>query len=315
MSRILVTGSTAYDLLLNSDGSFAEGMADQDLDSLSVAFLAQRFARHHGGTGANIAWNLILLNQDPLLVSTVGSDGGSYCTIMKERGIDMTHVEVLAEHLTATAIVSTDNGERQITFFHPGADQHGTWPDLSQERDEIDLAIVSPRDTTLMVEAVSWCQEFKVPYFFDPGQVVLFFGSDALNRVIEGSRGVIVNEYEWGLLKEKMNCTEENIQMLTPLLIVTRGEAGVTVFDESGGMTVSACTADKIINPTGAGDAFRAGLLTGLKNEWSVEESVQLGAAMGSFAVEQEGTLMDSLDVDQVRLRAERAYRKALPEL
>jgi len=315
MSRILVTGSTAYDLLLNSDGSFADGISDQDLDSLSVAFLAQRFARHHGGTGANIAWNLNLLNQNPLLVSTVGSDGGSYCSLMKEKGMDTSRVEILDDHLTATAIVSTDSGERQITFFHPGADQHGSWPDLSQNRDEIDIAIVSPRDTTLMAEAVQWCQEFKVTYFFDPGQMVLAFGSDALGRAIEGSRGLVVNEYEWGLVKDKLGCTEENIQMLTPLLVVTRGEAGVTVFDESGGITVGACTADKVINPTGAGDAFRAGLLTGLKNEWTVEESVQLGSALGSFAVEQEGTLLDSLDIDQVRLRAERAYRKALPEL
>ncbi len=314
MSRVLVVGSTAYDLLLSSDGSFADGISAQDIDTLSVAFLAQRFARHHGGTGANIAWNLNLLGGQPLLVSTVGNDGGEYLALLKERGVDVKYIEQLEEHATATAIVSTDSAERQITFFHPGADQHGSWPDLSQERDDISYAIISPRDIKLMLESIEWCKKFSVPYIFDPGQQILSFGSDELHRAVKGSAGVVLNEYEWSLFSKVLNCTEENIQSHTPLLVITRGEHGVTYFNADGARNVASCKPDQIINPTGAGDAFRAGLLTGLSSGWDILDCVRLGASMGSFAVESEGTLMDQLDVEQVWLRADMAYRESLPE-
>lgn len=313
--RILVTGSTAYDLLLHSEGSFAEGLASQELESLSVAFLAQRFARHHGGTGANIAWNLRLLGEDPLLVSAVGDDGGEYKALLTDRGINTDFVEEVSGHATATAIVSTDSDSRQITFFHPGADQHGSWPDLSQDRDDLAYAIVSPRDAVLMMRAADWCKEFGVPYLFDPGQQILAFGEDELRRALDGSAGVIVNEYEWELLSNKLNCTEENINVITPLLIVTRGEHGATYFDESGGSSVPSCKADCMINPTGAGDAFRSGLLAGLRAGWDTLNCVRLGAAMGSFAVEIEGTLLDSIDKDQLWQRAEEAYGGTLPNV
>ena len=313
MQRILVTGSTAYDLLLSSSASFAAGLASQELESLSVAFLAQRFARHHGGTGANIAWNLRLLGENPLLVSTVGDDGKPYLALLTEKGINTTHVGEVPGQSTATAIVATDSSARQITFFHPGADQYGSWPDLSDERDDMAYAIISPRDAVLMLRAADWCKQFKVPYLFDPGQQILAFGEDELRRALEGSAGVVVNEYEWELLRRKIHCTEENIHLLTPLLVVTRGEHGVTYFDANGGCSVPPCEPERVVNPTGAGDAFRAGVLAGLRAGWGISHCVRLGAAMGSFAVEIEGTLLEALDLDQVWQRAQEAYGEELP--
>ncbi len=313
--KILVTGSTAYDLLLQSEGSFEEGLATQQLSSLSVAFLAQRFARHHGGTGANIAWNLRLLGEVPLLVSTVGEDGRPYCALLAERGIATAHVQEVPGQSTATAIVATDSNARQITFFHPGADQYGSWPDLSGERDDLAYAIISPRDVVLMSQAAHWCQQFKVPYLFDPGQQILAFGEDELRRALEGSAGVVVNEYEWELLRSKLHCTEENIHLFTPLLLVTRGEHGVTYFNGGSACTVAPCAPEHILNPTGAGDAFRAGLLAGLRAGWDILQCVRLGAAMGSFAVEIEGTLLEALDPDRVWQRAQEAYGETLPVL
>jgi len=312
--KILVTGSTAYDFLLHSDGSFAEGIEGQDMESLSVGFLAHRMARHHGGTAANIAWGIQLLGKDPFTVSTVGADGGEYKALLSERGIDVTHVQKLEDHGTATAILATDSGERQIIFFHPGADQHGSWPDLSDDREDFSHAIISPRDRGLMLEAAKWCKEFGVPYIFDPGQQMLAFSDDELLQGVKGSAAVVVNEYEWGLMQKKLNCTEENIQTLTPILIITRGEHGVTAFTESGAETIGPCIAEKVVNPTGAGDALRAGLLVGMSAGWSLRDSLRLGAAMGSFAVEIEGTLLDSLDKEAVFSRVEQTYGEALPE-
>ncbi|TSC58914.1 MAG: adenosine kinase [Candidatus Peregrinibacteria bacterium Greene0416_19] len=316
MKKILVTGSIAYDVLLGYDGSFADAIDPSDLDHLSVSFFSPHYARHHGGTAANIAWNLRLLLQEPLLVGTVGSDGGSYLALMRERGIDTSMVEELQEHVTATAIIGTDDAERQIAFFHPGADAHGAWPDLSELREDIAYAVIGARNPALMMTAVRWCQVYGVPYLFDPGQQVIALSSDELLAAVKGSAGVIANAYEWSLLSAKIGLSTGALLELAPMLIVTQGEEGVTIYRrKEPAIVLRACPPQRFVNPTGAGDAFRAGLLTGLLTGWSLEHCGMLGASIASFVVEQEGTLLDFLDVNDVLGRAEVTYGEVLPEI
>jgi adenosine kinase len=283
------------------------------LEQLSVSFVTPHFRRHHGGTGANIAWHLKLLGEDPLLVGTVGNDGGTYLSLLRERGIATEHIEELRDHLTATAIVATDSAERQIAFFHPGADSFGRWPDLGNEQGEIAFAVVSSRSIPLMVRGIEWCMEEKVPLLFDPGQQVHGFGDDELKRSVAGAKGVIVNAYESALLQARLRSDERELAARVSFLIVTRGEEGFTLYEGSKRMDFPACVPDRVVNPTGAGDAFRSGLLTGLIRKWPLPEAAKLGAAMGSFVVEQEGTLLDQVDTDEVWARAERAYGTMLP--
>ncbi|OGJ79537.1 hypothetical protein A2412_04855, partial [Candidatus Peribacteria bacterium RIFOXYC1_FULL_58_8] len=295
------------------EGSFADAIDPKSLQHLSLSFFSPRFARHHGGTAANIAWNLKLLGGDPLVVGTVGSDGGPYKALLAERGITVTYIEEQKEHVTATAIIGTDQKECQITFFHPGADAHGTWPDLVDERDDLAYGIVSPRDTRQMTTGMLWCAQQKVPVFFDPGQQVIAFSADELKRLTKMSAGVIVNDYEWSLLKEALKANEKSVLALAPLVIITHGEKGVTLLSKDGTVTLPACKPDCVVDPTGAGDAFRAGLLFGLSRGWDMTTAAKLGAAMGSKVVEQEGTLMDTFDREELWARAERAYGGALP--
>ena len=313
--KILVNGSTAYDVLLGYNGSFADAIDTSALDSLAVSFFSPHYARHHGGTGANIAWNLKLLGTEPILVTTIGTDGGDYRTLLEDRDISTQYVEQLSSGATATAIIGTDSSERQITFFHPGADADGSWPNLNDDRDDISHAIISPRNAVLMMEGVRWCDKYKVPFIFDPGQQVIALSDDELRFGVEHSAGVIANEYEWGLISDRLYLDEKTALTKTSMVIVTRGDAGVTCFSEDGALNVGPCPPDKVVNPTGAGDAFRAGLLTGLQAKWSLIDSLRLGNAMGSLAVEIEGTLLDSLDKEAVFSRAEQTYGEALPSL
>ena len=315
MRKILVTGSIAYDVLLGYDGSFADALKSADTEKLSVSFFSPRFTRHHGGTGSNIAWNLRLLGQDPLLVGTVGNDGGEYTSLMKDRGIDISRIQVLKDHVTATAIIGTDSSERQIAFFHPGADTHGSWPDLNDDREDIACALVGARDASLMLGAVAWLRKNKVPFIFDPGQQVLALGGDELKSSALASAGVITNEFEWEMLSEKTGCSVSDLLVSAPFVIVTRGENGMSLYTKEGEQKIVACTADKVVNPTGAGDALRAGLLTGIAHQWSLVDSSRLGAALASFVVEQEGTLLDAIDMDEMHERARQAYNKSLPAL
>ena len=315
MSRILVVGSTAYDVLLQCDGSFADGIRSGREDMLSAVFLTSTFARHHGGTGANIAWNLRLLQSDPLLVSTVGSDGGPYRELLSERGIDVTYVEKIDDDVTSTAIIGTDAVEHQLGFFHAGADARGTFPRLDDDRDDLTFAIISPRDERVMLHAVRWCKTFGVPYFFDPGQRITSFAKDDLLRAIEGAYGLLCNEFEWSLLCEKTNITEKAALKLTPRLIITRSERGVSCITRDGTEDIPACTPERVMNPTGAGDGLRAGLLFGLTAGWKIIDALRLGCSLASFIVEIQGTLLDTLDRDEVGERVRRAYGGDLPVL
>lgn len=311
--RFLIHGSIAYDLLLHCEDSFTDAIDPKALHSLSVAFLAQRFQRHHGGTAANISWNLRLLKQDPLLVGTVGHDGGEYLSILRGRGIDTAHVTELSDHSTATAIVATDSAEHQITFFHPGADAHGTLPVLDDDRDDIAYAIVSPRDPVFMLKAAAQCASLTIPYLFDPGQLSHAFAKDEFRRAIAGSRGLVVNEYEWELASSRLAWKKKDVLAACGLLIVTLGEKGIVLSTPEEEITVPAAKPGRIVNPTGAGDAARAGLLLGLASEWSLTETGRLAAIMGSLVVEQEGTLLDALDIGTIQERAEENYGERLP--
>lgn len=316
MKQILVTGSIAYDVLLQHDGSFTDAIKSDNLEELSVSFFSPHFARHHGGTAANVAWNLRLLNQETMIVGTVGNDGGEYLRILEERKISTDHIEQLKDHVTATAIIGTDTGERQIAFFHPGADAHGTWPDLSDEREDIAYGHVGAHNTALMMAAAKAMQSMKIPWMFDPGQAVIRMEKADLLSAVKGSDCVVVNAFEWSSLSQKLGTSVDAFLKLNPLLIVTQGEEGLTIHSRKDGTKVlRACKPEKLVNPTGAGDAMRAGILTGLSGGWTVEQSAQLGASIASFVVEQEGTLLDSLDLNEILGRAEVTYGEVLPEL
>lgn len=315
MSRkFLVHGSIAYDLLFHSDGSFTNAIDVKNIETLSVSYLAPRYEKHHGGTAANIAWNLRLLGQEVAMVGAIGFDGGNYATLLSERGIDLTHVNRIADELTATAVVASDAHEHQITFFHPGADAKGTLPDLNEEREDIAMAIIGPRNPMLMLKAAAQCKELKIPYIFDPGQLSHVFTKDEFRRAITGARCLVANAYEWALTQEKTGWDASEILKVCPLIVITLGEQGLTLHTADDTIVVHACKPDRVLNPTGAGDALRSGLLIGLANGWSLQDTGRLGAAMGSFVVEQVGTLIDHLDKEDVRARVLENYGEELPK-
>ena len=315
MSSFLVTGSIAYDTLLTYDGSFADGIDVDKLDELSVGYVTRHLVKHHGGTAANIAWNFALLKQSVKVAGSIGHDGDEYIKRLKERGVDTSLIVQRPEHVTPTAIIGTDSSERQITFYHPGADLETEPPDIASMKDELSYVLVSPHSVSSMEQTARLCQENSVPYIFDPGQQSLQFSRDDLRRMVHGSNAVIANAYEWALLRDALEWTVNEVLEYTGLLVVTQGEHGLNVQTNGQSIVVNAVTADKLVNPTGAGDALRAGFVTGLAKGWSVQDAARLGAALSSFVVEQEGPQLESFNVKDLYERAEGAYGEALPKL
>ncbi len=313
--KFLVNGSIAFDLLLSHEGSFLSGIDAKNLDRLSVNYLAQGYKRHHGGVAANIGWNLALLGQEPLLLGAVGPDGSDYLKLLQSKGVDVSLVQTVAGTVTSTAVIATDIDERQISFFHPGADGSATLPDFStlKSKQDVVFAIMGPRNPMLMLEGASTCRSLGIPYLFDPGQLVHAFGQDEFRSAVTGSCGLVTNEYEWGIASTKLGWKESDVLAACGMLIVTLGDKGIRLVTEKEDLTVPSCKPVRVVNPTGAGDAARAALLIGLASKWSLQDIGRFAAIMGCLLVEQEGTLLPSLDLKMVQKRAIENYGEQLP--
>lgn len=314
--RILVTGTVAYDHLFSYDASFLENLRNvATLEVLSVTFYTHAYAKRLGGTGANMAWNLNLLRRNPLLIADVGSDGEEYLGLLRSAGIDTTYISVLPRELTATGMCCTDTKQHQIWFFHRGADKAGSWPDLAAAKSDIAYAIIGQRHCPMMMAAVRWCRENGVPMLFDPGQEIRNLTQEDLMDALGAAAGVIANEFEWGMLAERLRTTPQELSKRMKYVIITLAERGFALYVRGKETIYPRCDCDVFVNPTGAGDAFRGGLLTGLTSGWDLETSGRLGAALASFVVQQESARLDSIDLAAVYERAKRTYGIELPEL
>lgn len=313
--QILVTGTIAYDHLMNYPKALLNELRDVIAEEvLSVSFEPNRYERRYGGTGANIAWNVALLGGKPQLVANVGPDGKEYVQVLKERGIDTQYVQEKQSTNTATGVCLSDPNGHQIWFFYRGADTIGHWPEINNA-DRIAYAIIGARHSRLMLEGLEWCSKNSVPSLFDPGQEILRFTPDELKQAAAVSTGIIMNEFEWGMFGKRVGKTAKQLASETEYLIITRGEGGYTIYTKDDEQSYPRCNCENPVNPTGAGDAFRAGLVQGLVSGWSLEQASKLGAAIASFVVEEEGTLLPSLNREAIQLRVKEAYGEALPEL
>lgn len=309
--RFLVTGSIAYDFLLGYEGSFAEAIDPTRLQELSISFFAPHLTRSYGGTAANIAWNLRLLGQDVALVGSVGGEGREYRDRLARAGVDITQVRVDDQAVTALAIVCTDQGERQIAFFHPGA---ARTPAAFFPPEAPSLyGIVTPEAPEAMVATAFTYQRRGVPYLFDPGQQAIVLSGDDLRRSVRGAAALVLNDYEWGVVSQKTQWSATEALDHVDLLAITHGEHGATLQTQEGTVVVPACTPDRVVNPTGAGDAFRAGLVTGLAVGTPLAQAGRLGCALASFVVEVEEAQLASLPRRAIAQRYQRHYGEALP--
>ncbi len=312
---ILVTGTIAQDHLFQYGSGFLEELREAtQQEVLSISFQPYQYVKKNGGTGSNISWNIALLGAKPMLVGNIGPDGLDYKKILEQRGIDVRQVEVKDTAMTATGFCCTDRNGHQIWFFYRGADAVGTWPELKPEPG-VKYAIIGARHHPTMLQGLEWCKKNNIPSLFDPGQEIMRFSPEDLKRAMNLSTGIIMNEFEWGIFSGRVKMTAAEVAEKAQYLIVTRGEAGHTIYTKEGQQSYPRCNCDKPVDPTGAGDAFRAGLITGLTNGWSMEHASKLGAAIASLVVEHDGTLLPILDHRLLQERVKQAYGETLPSL
>ncbi|MGD2105184.1 MAG: carbohydrate kinase family protein [Anaerolineae bacterium] len=289
--NIIVTGSIAYDYLMTFPGRFAEHILPDQIHNLSVSFLVDEMRKQRGGCAANIAYNLALLGEHPRLMGTVGQDFDSYRAWLQGHGVDTSLVRVEDDLFTASFFVSTDDDGNQIANFYTGAMARAR--DLSLqvlERGETHLVIISPNDPQAMVKYAAECQAHDIPYLYDPSQQIVRLSDEELRMGLEGCSMLVVNEYEFELLREKTRLTADQIRAApNEACVVTRGGDGSVIWAGEEVFHIPPAVPRCVDDPTGVGDAYRAGLIKGraLNMPWAL--SGRLGSIAAAYALEQPG--------------------------
>ena len=287
--RALICGSLAFDNIMVFGDRFANHILPDKIHILNVSFLVPQMRREYGGCAGNIAYNLALLGDDGVPMATVGHDFGSYRQWLGNAGVPLDHVRLIESEHTAQAFITTDLDDNQITAFHPGAMQHSHVNHVSEARG-ITLGVVAPDGRDGMIAHAAEFAAAGIPFIFDPGQGLPMFGAEDLQRFLSQARWLTVNDYEWQLLQQKSRWGVSEITARLEALIVTRGAAGSIIHTRGEKIVVPAAPVRKVVDPTGAGDAFRAGLIHGLLHGRDWRATGHIASLMGAIKVESRGT-------------------------
>ncbi|HXZ48997.1 MAG TPA: carbohydrate kinase family protein [Usitatibacter sp.] len=285
---ILVCGSLAYDTIMVFRDEFRNHILPDQIHILNVAFLVPDLRREYGGTAGNIAYNLKLLGEDPDVMATAGHDFDPYEQRLRGLGISTRHVRRLPDQFTAQAFITTDVNDNQITAFHPGA---MSFAHLNRVEDAPDasLGIVAPDGRQGMIEHARDFAARGIPYVFDPGQGLPMFSGPELLELVAQATALAVNDYEARVVEQKTGRTLAEIARMTQAVVVTRGAEGCIVLTGSIEALVPAVPPEGLMDPTGCGDAFRAGLLYGMARGWEWRKAARLAAVMGSIKIAHRG--------------------------
>ena len=284
----LICGSLAFDTIMVFQDKFKNHILPDKIHALSVAFYVPELRREFGGTAGNIAYNLQLLEGKPLMMATVGEDFATYSNWLNQNKLNTTHVKQIANSFTAQAFITTDIDDNQITAFHPGAmvESH---QNSVKDAANISLAVIAPDGRDGMFQHARECFEAGIPFLFDPGQGLPMFNGEELLGFIEMATYLAVNDYEAQVLQDKTGLNLEQIAAKVKALIVTLGGQGSHIYADGQRFEEPCVKADAIVDPTGCGDAYRAGLLYGIANGWDWPTCGRLASTMGAIKIASRG--------------------------
>jgi adenosine kinase len=288
---IIVTGSVAYDYLMSFPGRFSEHILPDQIHQVSLSFLVDSMRKQRGGCAPNIAYSLTLLGERPTVMATVGQDFGEYRAWLEEAGVDTSAIVEVADEFTSSFFVNTDQDNNQIASFYIGAMGKAdtlSFHDLDHEA--IAVAIVSPNAPSAMIKYPRECQELGIPYIYDPSQQIVRLSGEELLEGARGARILIVNQYEFGMIKSKTGLSSEDLLALPGSTIITRGEAGSTIYAGDQCLSIPVVPPEPLVEPTGVGDAYRAGIIKGMLRGLSWQTTGRIAALAATYVLEQHGT-------------------------
>lgn len=292
---IIVTGSIAYDYIMVFPGRFKDHILPDKVHILSVSFLVESMKRQRGGTAANIAYNLALMGERPRIMAAVGEDFADYRLWLEEQGVDTSGIKPIPGEFTSSCFINTDLQDNQITAFYPGAmSQAHTLSFRGDELQDAEIVVISPNDPLAMQSYAAECVELGIPYLYDPSMQAPRMTAEELRAGCVGAKVLIGNDYEFGMMSEKMGITESELHQLVPITVVTKGEQGASIFVEGTEYVIPPAKPIQVVDPTGAGDAFRAGFVKGMQRGLSWDVVGRLASISAVYAIEHPGTQQHS---------------------
>lgn len=293
--KIIATGSIAYDYLMRFPGKFSDHLLPEHLQNVSLSFLVDDMTKHWGGVAANIAYSMALLGLKPMLMGTVGRDFPDYRQWLESHGVDCSTVKQIDEVFTASFFCNTDTDNNQIASFYAGAmGLANTFTLADAYAGQPDLVIVSPNDPRAMNNLAEECRQRGIRFIYDPSQQVPRLSGEELANDLKGAFALIVNQYESEVISDKTGMSIDEIGQQVQVLVITRGKNGSIIYDRRSGdlvtTQVDAFPTETILDPTGGGDAFRAGFIYGLIHGWSLDIAAQMGSLTATYCIEKIGT-------------------------
>lgn len=303
----LICGSIAYDTIMVFHDHFKDHILPEKIHILNVSFLVQDLRKEFGGCAGNIAFNLKLLGGSGYIMGTVGKDFDAYSEWLDKNDIPQDHIKVIENAHTAQGFITTDFDNNQITAFHVGAMECSDQLKVT-EAEDISIGIISPDAPASMIAHAEQFFDANIPFILDAGQNLLLFDGDSLDQFIDQANWVAVNDYEWQLLKERAGVDEISILERVEALIVTKGGEGSDIYTRNGQHNIPCAPVKKVVDPTGCGDAYRAGLLYGLMNGLNWETTGRIASLMGAIKIEQQGTQNHSFNRYEFKRRYQESF-------
>jgi adenosine kinase len=303
----LICGSIAFDKIMQYHGRFGETLLADQLHRVNVSFLVPTLRTEYGGCAVNIAYNLKMLGGDPLIMGTIGQDGGDYLERMEKQGLATNAIRTIGSAYTAQCFVTADLDNNQINAFHPGAMQHSHENSLADYL-PLRVAIISPDGRDGMIKHARDCVERGVPFMFDPGQQLPMFNGEELLTFIEQATYLACNDYEFEMVMDRTGLSLQDIAARLDALIVTRGEHGSDIYAKGEHHQIPVVAAEQIVDPTGCGDAYRAGLLYGIANDLDWPTTGRLASVIGAIKIAHQGAQNHVFTAQDIAARFEAAF-------
>lgn len=288
--NIYISGSLAYDRIMNFPGKFSDYILPDKIHVLNVCFNVNGMVEKFGGTAGNVAYTLSLLHEKPRIIATIGKDYQNYFQWMQENHIALEGIKIIQDEFTAGAYITTDQSDNQITGFNPGAMKYPSEYRFENTEFEESICLIAPGNLHDMIEYATICRDRKIRYICDPGQSLSLWEGKKMQEWLDGSFMLISNDYELEMIMKMTGQNKDGILRLTQTIITTLGEKGSLLTTSQGEVDISAAQAEKVADPTGAGDAYRAGLLKGIVEGRDIQTASKMGAVAAVYAVEKYGT-------------------------
>ncbi len=288
--NIILTGSVAYDYLMTFPGYFRDHLLPDKLHHISLSLLVDSMVRLRGGIAPNIAYTLALLGENPRVMATVGEDFEPYRAFLDRVGVDTSLMKVIPGDFTASCFINTDRDNAQLVSFYPGAMSKASTLSFHDLDEKPDLVVISPNSPDSMNQYPVECQALGIPYLYDPSQQIPRMTGDELRKGIEGAAFLMVNDYELGMIQNLTGMSQEEIRAYLRFMVVTRGAEGSDIYTPEEVIHTPVVPPKNIVDPTGVGDAFRGGFLTGYSRGFDLDICGRMGAVAATYCLETKGT-------------------------